>query len=245
MVKGTPKKHPWLTDGEKKYILSGQKNQDLDEDGNYDDGYTPDTGQLLKHKESWGVIIASAAIDPIWWLFIVWIPIYLSEVFGMDVKEIAFSAWVPYVGAMIGAIFGGLLAKNRLSAGWSVNKTRKMTITLGCAIMIPCFFLLKAPGSAINAVIIMAVLLFGFQIAIGNIQTMPSDLFSGKIVGTLSGFAGMAAKLGAAGLTILVTFITTGGNYTPAFLIGGALAIIALLAVWLLCPKIEPLKPRV
>ena len=110
--------------------------------------------------------------------------------------------------------------------------------------MIPCFFLLKAPGSAMNAVIIMAVLLFGFQVAIGNIQTLPSDLFSGKIVGTLSGFAGMMAKLGAAGLTILVTFITTGGNYTPAFLIGGALAVIALAAVWILCPKIEPIKPK-
>tara|TARA_R110002012_G_scaffold321944_1_gene552631 strand:+ start:86971 stop:88275 length:1305 start_codon:yes stop_codon:yes gene_type:complete len=244
VVKGTPSTHPWLTDDEKKYILSGQRNQDINEDGNFDEGYIPTTGELLVRKESWGVIIASAAIDPIWWLFIVWIPIYLSEVFGMDVKEIAFSAWVPYVGAMIGAIFGGVLAKNRLSAGWSVDKTRKMTITLGCLIMIPCFFLLKAPGSALYAVIIMAVLLFGFQISIGNIQTLPSDMFSGKIVGTLSGFAGMAAKLGAAGLTILVTFITTGGNYTPAFLIGGALAITALLAVWILCPKIEPLKPK-
>ena len=166
----------------------------------------------------------------------------MSEVFGMNIKEIAFSAWVPYVGAMIGAIFGGLLAKNRISAGWSIDKTRKMTITLGCFIMIPCFFLLKAPGSAMTAVIIMAILLFGFQVAIGNIQTIPSDLYSGKIVGTLSGFAGMAAKLGAAGLTILVTFITTGGNYTPAFIIGGVLALIALLAIWILCPKIEPLK---
>jgi ACS family hexuronate transporter-like MFS transporter len=162
----------------------------------------------------------------------------------MDVKEIAFSAWVPYVGAMIGAIFGGLLAKNRLTAGWTVDKTRKMTITLGCLIMIPCFFLLKDPGTAMNAVIIMAVLLFGFQVAIGNIQTIPSDLFSGKIVGTLSGFAGMAAKLGAAGLTILVTFVTTGGNYTPAFLIGGALAIIALASIWILIPKIEPIKEK-
>ena len=69
-------------------------------------------------------------------------------------------------------------------------------------------------------------------------------MFGGKIVGTLSGFAGMAAKLAAAGLTILVTFITTGGNYIPAFLIGGALAIIALLSIWVLCPKIEPLKPK-
>lgn len=244
IVKASPEKHPWLSEDEKKYILSGQKNQDLDEDGDYDDGYNPSTGKLLNHKESWGVIIASAAIDPIWWLFIVWIPIYLNEVFGLDVKEIAFSAWVPYVGAMLGAWFGGLLAQNRLSIGWSVNKTRKMVITLGCLIMIPCFFLLKDPGSAMNAVIIMAVLLFGFQTAIGNVQTLPSDMFSGKIVGTLSGFAGTAAKLGAFGLTIWIPKLTQGGNYTSAFLIGGALSIIALLAVWILCPKIEPLKPK-
>ena len=244
IVKSDPKSHPWLSDKEKEYILSGQQNYTMDKEGKIEEGYNPSTTKLLQHKESWGVIIASAAIDPIWWLFIVWIPIYLSEVFGLNVKEIAFSAWLPYVGAMIGAWAGGLIAQNRLSSGWSIDKTRKMVITLGCFIMIPCFFLLKAPGSAMNAVIIMAVLLFGFQVAIGNIQTIPSDLFSGKIVGTLSGFAGMAAKLGAAGLTILVTFITTGGNYTPAFLIGGALAIIALLAVWLLCPRIEPLKAK-
>jgi ACS family hexuronate transporter-like MFS transporter len=243
IVKSPPQSHPWLSPEEKEYILTGQKNQDIDEDGNYDEGYNPSTGKLLKHKESWGVIIASAAIDPIWWLFIVWIPIYLNEVFGMNVKDIAFSAWVPYVGAMFGAWFGGLLAQNRLSSGWSIDKTRKVVITLGCLIMIPCFFLLKAPGTAMNAVLIMAVLLFGFQTAIGNVQTLPSDMFSGKVVGTLSGFAGTAAKLGAFGLTILIPIITKGGNFTPAFLVGGALAMIALLAVWVLCPKIEALKP--
>jgi len=244
LVKSPPESHPWLSEDEKNYILSGQENQDLNEDGTYDDGYNPDTGKLLGHKESWGVIIASAAIDPIWWLFIVYIPIYLNEVFGMNVKEIAFSGWLPYVGAMVGAWFGGLLAQNRLSSGWSVNNTRKMVITLGCLIMIPCFFLLRTPGTAFNAVIIMAVLLFGFQTAIGNVQTLPSDFFSGKIVGTLAGFAGMAAKLGAFGLTLLVPMLTTGGNYTPAFIVGGVLAIIALAAIWLLCPKIEPLKPK-
>lgn len=244
IVKAPPKEHPWLSAEEKEYILTGQKNQDIDEDGNYDDGYNPSTAKLLSHKESWGVIIASGAIDPIWWLFIVWIPIYLNEVFGMNVKDIAFSAWVPYVGAMFGAWFGGLLAQNRLSSGWSVDKTRKMVITLGCLIMIPCFLLLRAPGSAINAVFIMAVLLFGFQTAIGNVQTLPSDMFSGKVVGTLSGFAGTAAKLAAFGLTALIPLITKGGNYTPAFIVGGALALTALLAVWVLCPNIQPLKPK-
>ena len=244
LVKSPPKNHPWITEEEKKYILTGQENQTVHEDGTIEDGYNPSTGKLLKRKESWGVIIASAAIDPIWWLFIIWIPIYLSEVYGMNVQEIAFSAWLPYVGAMIGAWFGGLLAQRFLQKGRSTNWTRKTVITLGCLIMLPALLALSNPGSAFNAVLIMSVVLFGFQTAIGNVQTLPSDLYSGKTVGTLSGFAGMAAKLTAAGLTILVPWITKGGNYTYAFIIGVALAVIAMASVWLLCPKIEPLKEK-
>jgi ACS family hexuronate transporter-like MFS transporter len=242
LVKASPKNHPWITEDEKNYILSGQENQTVREDGTVEDGYNPSTGKLLKRKESWGVIIASAAIDPIWWLFIIWIPIYLSEVYGMNVKEIAFSAWLPYVGAMIGAWFGGLLAQRFLQRGKSTNWTRKTVITLGCLIMLPALLALSNPGSAFNAVLIMSVILFGFQTAIGNVQTLPSDMYSGKTVGTLSGFAGMAAKLTAAGLTIVVPWITEGGNYTSAFIIGVALAVIAMASVWILCPKIEPLK---
>lgn len=242
LVKSPPSKHPWITDDERKYILTGQQNQDKDNDGEFDEGYNPTTNKMLSHKESWGVIIASAALDPIWWLFIFWIPIYLNEVYGMDVKSIGFYAWVPYVGAMIGAWFGGLLAQNRIKAGWTVNKTRKFVITLGCLIMLPTLIAMANPGGPVTAVLLMAVILFGFQTAIGNVQTLPSDLFGGKTVGTLSGFAGMAAKLGAFGLTALVPWLTSGGNYTPAFIIGAALAIITMASVWILIPKIEALK---
>ena len=195
IVKAPPKSHPWLTEEERQYILSGQK---VTEEHVSDEEYNPTTKQLLKHKESWGVIIASAVIDPIWWLFVVWIPIYLNEVYGMDVKGIGLYGWVPYVGAMLGAWFGGLLAQNRIKSGWTVDKTRKLVITLGCL----------------------------------------------KTVGTLSGFSGMAAKLGAVGLTALVPWLTTGGNYYPVFVIGAAFSIIALLSIWGLCPKIEPLKAK-
>lgn len=244
LVKAPPKSHPWITESERQYILSGQKNQDLDQDGSYDEGYNPSTGELLSHKESWGVIIASMVIDPIWWLFVFWIPIYLSEVYGMDVKTIGIYGWVPYVGAMLGAWFGGLLAQNRIKAGWSVNKTRKLVIYLGCLIMLPTLLAMSSPGGPVTAVLLMAVILFGFQTAIGNVQTLPSDFFGGKTVGTLAGFAGMAAKLGAAGLTYLVPWLTSGGNYTPAFVIGAALALIAMASIWLLCPKIEPLQSK-
>lgn len=243
LVKSPPGSHPWITDEEREYILTGQKNLNADDPSIEEEEYNPSTKELLSRKQSWGVIIASAAIDPIWWLFVFWIPIYLNEVYGMDVKGIGIYGWVPYVGAMLGAWFGGLLAQNRIKAGWDTNKTRKFVISLGCLIMLPSLLAMSNPGAPVNAVLIMAVILFGFQTAIGNVQTLPSDLLGKKSVGTLSGFAGMAAKLGAVGLTTLVPWLTADGNYYPAFIIGASLAIIAMAAVWLLIPKVEPLKP--
>ncbi|QHI35658.1 Hexuronate transporter [Kordia antarctica] len=244
LVKAPPKDHPWLTAAEKAHILGGQKLKEEVVDTKKLEEYNPSAGELLSRKQSWGVIIASAAIDPIWWLFVFWIPIYLSEVYGMDVKAIGIYGWVPYVGAMLGAWFGGLYAQNRLKAGWNVNKTRKVVITLGCVIMLPALLALSSPGSPIAAVLIMAVVLFGFQTAIGNVQTLPSDLYGKKTVGTLSGFAGTAAKLSGAGLVALVPMLTVGGNYAPAFIIGAVLAFIVIASVWILIPKIEPLKSK-
>ena len=85
IVKAPPKSHPWLTEIEKQYILSGQKTEDDEGENVKLAEYNPKVGELLSRKQSWGVIIASAAIDPIWWLFVFWIPIYLSEVYNMDV----------------------------------------------------------------------------------------------------------------------------------------------------------------
>jgi MFS transporter, ACS family, hexuronate transporter len=242
VVKSPPGTHPWITAEEREYILTGQKNQQNSDQSAQE--YVPTTRQLLSHKQSWGVIMATAAIDPIWWLFIVWIPTYLVEVYQMDVKGLAIYGWVPYVGAMFGAWFGGLLAQNRLKAGWSVNKTRKLVISLGCFIMLPSLLWLADPGGEVAAVLIMAAILFGFQTAIGNVQTLPSDLFGGKSVGTLAGFAGMAAKLAAGALIYAVPSLTADGNYTVVFIIGAALAIITMLSVWLLCPNIEAVRAK-
>ena len=243
LVKSPPKSHPWITDEERAYILTGQRAPDKSDATSIDD-YTPSTSEMLKRKESWGVIIASAAIDPIWWLFVFWIPIYLFEVYGMDVKTIGLYGWVPYVCAIFGAWGGGLLAQNRIKAGWTVDRTRKVIITLGCLIMLPTLLAMSNPGGPTSAVLLMAVILFGFQMAIGNVQTLPSDLFGGASVGTLAGLSGMAAKLGAVTLTSLVPWLTSGGSYAPAFIIGAGLAVLAMTSIWILCPTIEPLKAK-
>jgi MFS transporter, ACS family, hexuronate transporter len=240
LVKAPPQRHPWLTDDERQYILTGQKNTVV----NQGLTQTPSIRELLSYKESWGIILASSAIDPIWWLFVFWIPIYLFEVYGMDVKTIGLYGWVPYVGAMFGAWASGLLAKNRLQHGWTINKTRKFVIGLGCLIMLPALVAMANPGEPVGAVLLMAVILFGFQLSINNIQTLPSDFFGGETVGSLAGIAGMAAKFTVAGLTSLIPWLTAGGNYTPAFVIGAMLAIVTLLSVLVLCPNIHPLSNK-
>ncbi|GEQ98502.1 MFS transporter [Iodidimonas gelatinilytica] len=239
LYKSGPETHPWLAEEERTYILTGQRPaKDVSAPT-----YAPATAELLSRRQSWGVILASFFIDPIWWLFVGWLPIYLFQTYGFGVKEIGLYAWVPYVGGMFGAFFGGWLASNRLAANWSVNKTRKFIITLGGAIMLPALLLTMVAATPLLAVLLMAVILFGFQTAIGNIQTLPSDLYGGKSVGSLAGFAGTGAKLGVVALNFLIPVITV-NSYAPAFIVGAALAVLSVLSIWVLVGKVEPLTPQ-
>ena len=239
VYKSGPDKHPWISEEERQFILTGQRNKDVDEVADY----APGSGEILSRKESWGVIMASFFLDPVWWLFVGWLPLYLYETYGFGVEEIATYAGIPYVGAMFGAWFGGLLAQNRIKAGWTVNRTRKSVIALGGVIMLVSLLATTQAATPLLAVLLMAAILFGFQTAVGNIQTLPSDFYSGKSVGTLSGYAGTAAKLAVVGLNFLIPVITV-NSYAPAFIVGAGLAILTVLSVLVLCPEIKPLKPK-
>ena len=239
IYKSGPESHPWLSAAEREYILTGQKNAETNEVADY----APGSAEILSRKESWGVIMASFFLDPIWWLFVGWLPLYLFETYGFGVEEIAIYAWVPYVGAMFGAWFGGLLAQNRIKAGWTVNKTRKSVISLGGLIMLVALLMTTQAATPLVAVLLMAAILFGFQTAVGNIQTLPSDFYDGKSVASLAGFAGTAAKLAVVGLNFLIPVITV-NSYTPAFVVGAGLAILTVLSVFVFCTDIKPLKPK-
>ena len=239
VYKSGPESHPWLGEAERDYIISGQQSVDTDQANDY----APSSSEILSRKESWGVILASFFLDPIWWLFVGWLPLYLNETYGFGVAEIAQYSAVPYIGAMFGAWFGGLLAQNRITAGWTVNKTRKFVIGLGGIIMLVSLLMTIKAATPLTAVLLMAAILFGFQTAVGNIQTLPSDFYSGASVASLAGFAGTAAKLAVVGLNFLIPVITV-NSYAPAFAVGAALAVLTVLSVWILCGKIQPLKPR-
>lgn len=240
IYKSAPDAHPWITETERQYILSGQQCSTEEDQAKE---YVPTTRQLLRHRQTWGVIAARFFIDPIWWLFVAWLPLYLNEKFGFDVKEIGAFAWLPYVGAAIGALFGGWFSGHLLSRGWTVNKARRSAIVLGCVVMLPALLLTSQAATPWLAMGLIAVILFGFQTAIGNVQTLPSDYFSGKTVGTLAGISGTSAVLSVIITIQLVPMMTQGGDYTPFFILGAALVPLALISLWL-GGKIEPVKPK-
>ncbi len=237
IFKAPPERHPWLSAEEREYILSGQKSEDLAEEDS--EQAAPGWGEMLKYRQSWAVICSRFFLDPVWWLFVSWLPIYLADRFGFDIAQIGLFAWVPYVGAALGAIVGGWLAGKLIQSGWSVNAARKLTITLGGAIMMPMLIATAFASTPLVAVLLIAVILFGFQFAIGNIQTLPSDFFAGKSVGSLAGVGGTAAVVGVLITTWMVPAITQ-ESYVPFFLLGAALVPLAVASVWIFGGRIEP-----
>ncbi len=244
--KAGPDKNSLITKEEREYILNGQKNKKGLNDNPEDKGLS--WAQLLRHKESWAVIVSRFLLDPIWWMFVIWLPIYLNDVFGFEVKEIGAFAWVPYVGAALGSIFGGWFVGQLIKRGWSVGKARKWVIGGSGLIMLPGLLLGATASNPVFAMILIAVVLFGFQVAIGNIQTLPSDFFSGKSVGSLAGLGGSAAALGSILLsTYMIPWLTkvpesTPGadpNYLSVFIMGALLVPLGLAAIFVWGGKFE------
>ena len=78
--KALPKTHPWITEEERELILSDQKSEVSDEKA-------PSWMEIMKQKESWAVLVSRFFLDPIWWLFVFWLPIYLADKFGFNIKD--------------------------------------------------------------------------------------------------------------------------------------------------------------
>ncbi|MGB3610484.1 MAG: MFS transporter [Cellvibrio sp.] len=241
LYKSGPDSHPWITEEERNYILSGQKK--VDDSGAEADDFAPGWLEMMRYKETWSVVLSRFFLDPVWWLFVSWLPIYLADRFGFDVKQIGMFAWVPFVGAAAGSLFGGWLSGYLLRKGWSINGARKSVITLGGVLMLPALLLTATAATPTIAVLLIAVILFGFQTAIGNIQTLPSDYFSGKSVGSLAGLSGTAAVAGTL-ITIWVVPAITKVSYVPFFVMGAALVPLSIAAIWFLSGRIAPVKMK-
>lgn len=229
--KATPDKHPWLTEKERNYILD----VDTEAHTQVDEAPVLSWKELLKFRNTWGIIMARFFIDPVWWLFVTWLPTFLKEQFLFDIKQIGAFTWLPYLFAAIGSLLGGYHSSWQVKKGVNAVKARKNSVAVGCAFMLLSLLAivyklddLKAePGLAM---VLIGLTLFGFQFLIGNLQTLPSDYFNGKNIGTVAGMGGTAAVVGTLLTTWLVPVMTK-TSYVSFFVLAAVLVPITWVCI--------------
>ncbi|MGY8909739.1 MAG: MFS transporter [Flavobacteriales bacterium] len=239
--KTTPESHPWITDEERNLIMNSRIEVIKSTENKKEKGLS--VAQILKHKESWGVLASRFFIEPIWWLFVGWMPLYLNSEFGFSIEEIGATIWISYLGGMAGSIIGGWYS-GKLMETKTVDAARKITITIGGSLiflgLLGIIFLVNE-NNPMTFIYIVAVVLFGFQFAIGNIQTISSDLLKGPSVGTLAGLAGTVAAVSVIIMNSLIPKIAA-VSYTPAFIVIAVLAPMAVLSIFFFIKNIGPVE---
>lgn len=236
--KSKPEDHPWITEEEKNLILNDRiENNDVAVKG----AKSLSVLKILSFKQPWGVLLCRFFIEPIWWFFAGWMPIYLNSKFGLSIEEIGKTMWISYLMAATGGILGGLFTEAIIKKH-SVDFGRKASIILGSILIIIGFvsiIMFVNDSNYMTFILLAGLALFGFQFAIGNIQTLSSDLFKGPSVGTLAGLAGTIAAISPIIMNWFIGNITSEGSYTPAFIVITVSVILAVLSILFLIKQVK------
>jgi ACS family hexuronate transporter-like MFS transporter len=196
--------------------------------------------RLLRYKQAWAFAIGKFMTDPIWWLYLFWIPDFLNRNHGIDLRTVGPPLVAIYLIADVGSIAGGWLSSALIKRGWSVNRGRK-TAMLACAVSVVPIAFASAADDLWVAVALVGLAAAAHQGWSANLFTLASDCFPRQAVGSVVGFGGMAGAVGGMLIAKLTGYILeASGSYVPVFLIAASTYLLALLVIHLLLPKLEP-----
>ncbi len=224
------RRHPGLSEEEREYIVSGQEAFLQAEDKK------PAILSILKRRNFWGIALPRFLTDPTWGMLSFWVPLYLTTVRHFDLLHIALYAWLPFLGADLGCLFGPSVVIFLQKRGWDLIDARRGAFTLGAFMMIGVAFtgLVKDP---LVAVALITLAGFAHQTLSVTMITMATDLFPRNEVGTVAGMAGTCANLGILIFTYALGQTLDQIGYTPIFVLLAALDIVAAIVAWTVIRK--------
>jgi ACS family hexuronate transporter-like MFS transporter len=197
---------------------------------------------LIGHRQTWAVAAAKFGTDPVWWLYLFWIPDFLHRRHGIDLQSMALPLVVIYLIADVGSIGGGWLSSALLKRGWTTNSARK-TAMLVCALAVTPIALAANVQAEWLAVLLVGIAAAAHQGWSANVYTLASDMFPRQAVGSVIGFAGMAGAVGGMLIAKITGYVLqASGSYVPVFLIAASAYLVTLLVVHLLVPRLEPVR---
>ncbi len=235
-----PREHPKLSKEELAYI---------EQDGADAEGAPLSWNQALHQRQAWYFIAGKFFTDPVWYLFLFWLPDFFSRTQGLNLFPTGDSGVLATIGpaligvyllADLGSIAGGWLSSYLIHRGWSVNAARKTTLLAAALCALPLVSVTSIDNTAV-VVLLIGLGTAGHQAFSSNIFAMISDLYPRRAVATVAGMGGMAGAIGgiliaqATGWTLELT-----GSYLPIVIYAGLGYLIALAVIHLLVPRMEP-----
>ena len=232
-----PESHPRLSQDERALILYGREPE-------------PDTTdrvpwyafiRFLRYREVWGLMLSRFVSDGGFYFFVYWLPLYLAQERGFDILQIAFSAWIPFLAADLGSLFGGWLGTFLIRRGMTVNASRKWVIWLG-ALLIPCALPAVIVDSAYLAIALIGIAMFAIQVKASSLFTVPADLFPPRDVATIWGLFGAVGSFGGMLFVWAAGWVSDHYSYAPIFAAVGLMHIVSAIIVMWMIPNISTIK---
>jgi MFS transporter, ACS family, hexuronate transporter len=227
-----PERHPRVSPAELAYIRSDPVEQT-----------TPiPWRRLLPHRQTWAFAIGKFLTDPIWWLYLFWVPDFLNRNHGLDLKSMGLPLVIIYLVADIGSIGGGWVSSALIRRGWTVNAARKLAMLICALAVVPIMFAANASNLWV-AVALVSLAAAAHQGWSANLFTLTSDMFPRRAIGSVVGIGGMAGAIGGMLIALVVgEILQRTGSYLPIFIIAGSAYLVALAVVQVLSPRLQPAK---
>jgi MFS transporter, ACS family, hexuronate transporter len=196
---------------------------------------------LLRHKETWGMVSAKFLSDAAWYFYLFWLPKYLYDARHFDIKSVGAVAWIPNAAAGIGCLTGGWFSSYLVRQKFSANAARKVAMGLSVAVMPLILLVTRAPIAW--AIAIFSLAYFGQQSWSTLVMVLPTDLFPSKVVGAVAGLIGFGGAMGGIAFGELAGYLLDHGfGYETLFQIAGSFHVIAFLVILATVPQIDPLN---
>jgi ACS family hexuronate transporter-like MFS transporter len=200
----------------------------------------PTWRSLLPHRQTWAFAVGKFLTDPIWWVYLYWLPDFLHKNHGLSLTELGPPVVTIYVLADIGSIGGGWLSSSLIKRQWTINASRKVAM-LVCAVAVVPIVFASTTASLWTAVALIGLAAAAHQGWSANLFTLASDMFPRSAVGSVVGIGGMAGAVGGMLIAKIVGYVLEWtGSYLPVFIIAGSMYLIALLFIHLIVPRMEP-----
>jgi ACS family hexuronate transporter-like MFS transporter len=198
--------------------------------------------KLLTIRETWAFALGKFFIDPIWWMFLFWLPDFLARRHGLNLQTFAPPLIAVYVMSDVGSVAGGWLSSRLMSRGSTPNRARKIAM-LVCALAVTPIVFAGRIDSLWTAVLIIGLATAAHQGFSANLFALPSDVFPREAVGSVVGIGGAFGAVGGMLMSKYAGWVLDRlGTYAPIFAVAGSAYLIALLLIHLLSPRLAPVR---